>query len=184
MNIHSALTPLCWTRQRSDVLLAVLLTVCFDPVLNRLTFMLILTWLPQFQSTSVYICLSLQAAEWDEPTNLFCQRQWQWQGQWCRWQQDRDQSGHAFVSHGMHWYHVCTLKLTQSYYSISPEILKNEKHRKRVADTYWSDSVKVIVCKNKTETEQEWKQWKGESIHYESERSLVVWVLREHFLAC
>lgn len=64
----------------------------------QLSFMLILTRLPLFQS--IALCLSLQAAERDEPTDLFCQWQWQRQGQRCRRQQDRDQPGHTSVPDG------------------------------------------------------------------------------------
>lgn len=118
--MHTVSTPLqilywrkalCWTRHRSFVLAALLLTLL--PVLALVlvntaesanielawmlsAFLLMLTCLP------LYLCCSPQAAEWNEPTDLFCQWQRQRQGQWCRWQQDGDQSGHTSVPHGTH----------------------------------------------------------------------------------
>lgn len=49
---------------------------------------------------SLSLSVSSQATERRKPPGVFCQRQQQWQRQWCRGQQDRDQSGHTSVTCG------------------------------------------------------------------------------------
>lgn len=95
VRIFRAVKAVCWALRRPFVLFTLLSVLALYQVSRRKCQQ---TWL-----SSSCLCLSLQAAEWDEPTDLFRQRQWQRQGQRCRWQQDWDQPGHASVPHGMDW---------------------------------------------------------------------------------
>lgn len=116
----------------------------------------------KFPAVSPDLCLSFpQAAERDEPTDLFCQWQRQRQGQWCRWQQDRDQSGHTSVPHGTYWC-VCTEahEVTVVFLQNERDALQSSYRSKKYVSwftglTVWrSDWVKVRLRKRKNESSE------------------------------